>query len=169
LSTLWGRYKKLGFKLRERFYPVKPVPPLYEALNTPHAIRILHLNPASSFTAPLTASFSIEDLDDAPVYDALSYVWGYSANTGLLLCNEIEVGITRSVDTAFRHVRSKVKVVKIWVDSLCINQNQLIEKNHQVRNLGNIYRKAKRVIVWLSPELWTGQQAFKHSSMQDAL
>ena len=37
----------------------------------------------------------------------------------------------------------------IWVDALCINQNDISERNHQVRLMGDIYRCAEAVLVWL--------------------
>jgi hypothetical protein len=37
----------------------------------------------------------------------------------------------------------------LWVDALCINQEDTTERNHQVMQMGAIYEKAKRVVVWL--------------------
>jgi hypothetical protein len=37
----------------------------------------------------------------------------------------------------------------MWVDSICIDQDSLIERNHQVRLMGEIYEKATTVLVWL--------------------
>jgi len=40
----------------------------------------------------------------------------------------------------------------LWIDAICINQNDVIEKNHQVAMMGQIYTQAQRVVVWLGPE-----------------
>jgi hypothetical protein len=37
----------------------------------------------------------------------------------------------------------------LWVDAVCINQNDFQERNHQVMQMGQIYSKAERVVVWL--------------------
>ncbi|CAN9288346.1 unnamed protein product [Alternaria alternata] len=39
----------------------------------------------------------------------------------------------------------------LWVDAICINQNDSAEKAFQVRNMLIIYEKAIRVIAWLGP------------------
>jgi hypothetical protein len=38
------------------------------------------------------------------------------------------------------------------VDALCINQNDVPEKNIEVKRMGDIYRKAERVVSWLGDE-----------------
>ncbi|KAL8868332.1 MAG: hypothetical protein Q9174_005063 [Haloplaca sp. 1 TL-2023] len=40
----------------------------------------------------------------------------------------------------------------IWVDSICIDQDNIPEKNHQVRLMGRIYRQAECVLIWLGEE-----------------
>ncbi len=37
----------------------------------------------------------------------------------------------------------------MWVDSICINQESIEEKNHQVRMMWRIYRSAARVWIWI--------------------
>lgn len=39
----------------------------------------------------------------------------------------------------------------IWIDAICINQQDNEEKAHQVRCMGDIYIRATRVVVWLGP------------------
>src|SRR6201999_2476979 len=47
----------------------------------------------------------------------------------------------------------------LWVDYLCINQPNVAEKNHQVALMGQIYREASRVIVWLGPSREADRQS----------
>ena len=45
----------------------------------------------------------------------------------------------------------------VWCDSICINQSDVVEHLEQVQRMSDIYRYAKRVVVWLGPEApWTG-------------
>jgi hypothetical protein len=37
----------------------------------------------------------------------------------------------------------------LWIDQICINQNSVAEKSSQVELMGDVYSKAKQVIVWL--------------------
>ncbi|VBB80632.1 Putative HET domain-containing protein [Podospora comata] len=38
---------------------------------------------------------------------------------------------------------------RIWVDAVCINQDDLAERAFQVQMMGDVYRKAARTIIWL--------------------
>ena len=39
----------------------------------------------------------------------------------------------------------------LWIDAICINQQDLKEKGHQVRNMGRIYKQASSVLIFLGP------------------
>ena len=41
----------------------------------------------------------------------------------------------------------------LWADAICINQNDVLEKNHQVQYMKSIYSSADRVIVWLGGKI----------------
>ena len=41
---------------------------------------------------------------------------------------------------------------KIWVDALCINQQDIVERGQEVRRMGLIYRQARNVVIWLGNE-----------------
>jgi hypothetical protein len=62
------------------------------------------------------------------------------------------IATTRNLDNALRHLRHSNKSRLIWIDALCINQNNISEKSIQVSNMGNVYRLAKTTISWLGPE-----------------
>jgi hypothetical protein len=40
----------------------------------------------------------------------------------------------------------------VWADAICINQEDVIERNHQVQLMKEIYTKASKVVVWLGPD-----------------
>jgi len=40
----------------------------------------------------------------------------------------------------------------VWADGICINQDDLKERQQQVSMMGDIYRKAARVITYIGPE-----------------
>jgi hypothetical protein len=49
----------------------------------------------------------------------------------------------------------------LWIDAICINQNNVAEKNIQVQPMVQIYRQASSVLVWLGESTETSNLAFK--------
>lgn len=82
-------------------------------------------------------------------FEALSYTWGELIFTHSLKCNSQQVPITANLDEALRHLRLSDKTRYIWVDQLCINQSDVVEKAIQISKLFRIFRRASRVVVWL--------------------
>jgi hypothetical protein len=60
------------------------------------------------------------------------------------------------------HIRFPDRRRFIWADAICINQSDLQERSQQVRLMGNIYRNAERVLIWLGPDYTqvTARQTF---------
>jgi len=91
------------------------------------------------------------------IYEALSYVWGTASNPKVVIVelapptNNI-ISITENLDVALRHLRHKTEPRIMWIDAICINQTDDVEKSHQVVLMGYIYRLATKVTVWLGPE-----------------
>ncbi|KIN08291.1 hypothetical protein OIDMADRAFT_98373, partial [Oidiodendron maius Zn] len=86
-------------------------------------------------------------------YEALSYVWGSLKNPkNAIMSDGSSISITNNLDIALRHLRYTTEDRQLWVDSLCINQEDIKEKNSQIPLMGSIYRLANRVLAWLGPE-----------------
>ncbi|KOC10748.1 hypothetical protein AFLA70_197g002161 [Aspergillus flavus AF70] len=83
------------------------------------------------------------------LYEALSYVWGDLNNSRLISLGNYDFPVTKNLHTALLYLRDQYIERIIWVDALCINQEDLNEKGEQVRRMAEIYSKASRVIVWL--------------------
>jgi hypothetical protein len=84
-------------------------------------------------------------------YEALSYTWGSPTPQKYILCNGKRLPITENCEAALRHLRLPLAGRLLWVDSICIDQSSIIEKNQQVRLMGHIYSRAKDVMIWLGP------------------
>jgi hypothetical protein len=93
-------------------------------------------------------------------YEALSYTWGSEGDigsegdTGSIRVwsgsGEFEeIEIQANLESALRQLRRKHGTRTLWIDAICIDQNNLEEKNHQVPKMATIYNDAKRVCVWL--------------------
>ena len=61
------------------------------------------------------------------------------------------IGITHNLAIALRHLRHAKKPRILWIDALCINQDDLPERSAEVLEMGSIYSNARQVIVWLGP------------------
>jgi ankyrin repeat protein len=49
----------------------------------------------------------------------------------------------------------------LWIDQICIDQNTVEERNHQVGLMSMIYARANRVLVWLGPEADGSREAIE--------
>ena len=59
-------------------------------------------------------------------YTALSYVWEYEPY--MISIGRSNLGITRTSETALRYLRHEQDAAMIWVDLICINQNDTQEE-----------------------------------------
>jgi hypothetical protein len=88
-------------------------------------------------------------LDNAPSYEAISYVWGAPEFIKQIACGTSSIKITRSCSYALHHLRLEDKSRILWIDACCINQESRRERSQQVGMMGDIYSKAKCTLVWL--------------------
>ncbi|PMD62421.1 HET-domain-containing protein [Hyaloscypha bicolor E] len=93
-----------------------------------------------------------------PSYEAVSYAWGSEVDPyfisirdrGRLDSNSLPV--TQNLAEAMRYLRREDEARILWIDAVCINQQDLIERSVQVGRMADIFRNAKQVDVWLGPE-----------------
>ncbi|KAI1056841.1 hypothetical protein LB507_002391 [Fusarium sp. FIESC RH6] len=121
----------------------------YKLLLGSSSFRLLELLPSANRSDPLSGRLIDSDITFRPEYEALSYVWGGIEPAKSITLNGTETSITPNLHSALIHLRSADAVRTIWVDALCINQSFHDERNQQVRIMGDIYKSAKQVIVWL--------------------
>jgi hypothetical protein len=88
-------------------------------------------------------------------YDALSYAWGSASPSAKGICDGNTISLRVNLDSALKYLRKPQHERYVWIDYLCINQDDLVEKAVQIPRMKNIYSKASTVIVWLgmSPAL----------------
>ena len=87
-------------------------------------------------------------------YVALSYTWGNQDPKTMcnIIVNDTIIKVGENLEAALRELRNSAEVssgLKLWVDSLCINQNDLKERNQQVKRMQDIYAGAWTIMVWL--------------------
>ena len=92
-----------------------------------------------------------------PKYEALSYAWGEERSPTPVLVKSHGskrkfIEVTQNLATALIYLRHKSEARILWIDALCINQEDMEERSSQVARMADIYRLAHRVVVWLGPE-----------------
>ena len=83
-----------------------------------------------------------------PPYRALSYTWGSPGNEVAIQLNDKNFYVRRNLFEYLCQARQDVSL-PLWIDALCINQNDIEERNHIVRSMDLIYGRAEGVDVWL--------------------
>ena len=126
----------------------------YKPLSTERReIRLINLLSTSSEN-PVSCNLTIASLEDNSLYTALSYVWGDAENTRPILLNGRVHKVTVNLECALRHLRHRIsEPQKVWVDALCINQQDDLERSQQVLLMNTIYTKSNNTIIWLGG--WT--------------
>jgi hypothetical protein len=116
-------------------------------------IRLVHLLPrwTREGSHGIRCEMKTVSLAACPEYIALSYTWGDSTRTSLLIIDNTISHITTSVQTALLHLQHETNTIILWIDQLCINQDDNVEKSKQVQLMKAIYQKALSVGVWLGP------------------
>jgi len=97
----------------------------------------------------------LRENEPTPSFEALSYTWGATQDAVEIQVGSIKdnvLSITQNLDAALRHLRLADRLRVFWIDSVCVDQDNLQERGHQVRRMADIYTRAKRVVVWLGPE-----------------
>ncbi|KAL8830970.1 MAG: hypothetical protein Q9170_005494 [Blastenia crenularia] len=139
-----------------------PIHNLYQPLDEEQQeIRLLFLEPAPNLHDPLIANLKIVSLREAPFYEAISYCWGDPTGTQDIEINGCTTTIAASLLGALRRFRFEAEYSRgLWADALCINQNDTLERNAQVRLMAQIYSQAHCVLIWLGEHDTNTETAF---------
>lgn len=122
----------------------------YADLDGPRHIRLLKIFP-DDYDRPLIGEFKHVSIAALPAYVALSYVWGNSNRDNVLYIGRRTLKIRENVNSALRVFRSAAGGTSwIWIDAVCINQEDTIERASQVSLImQHIYERAEMVLVYL--------------------
>jgi len=121
---------------------------VYNSLNPLRRdIRLIKLK-RSPFTG-ISSSLETFSLENAPKYEAISYTWGSPTKDHLVFFDGNWLPTTRSVYRIIQDRASYFRTRLLWIDAVCINQENDAEKSVQVSMMGEIYHQAERVIIWL--------------------
>jgi hypothetical protein len=96
-----------------------------------------------------------------PTFEALSYVWGSQKDpntaavelcSGMPLIPSRAFFIGQGLAICLRNLRYNDSARTLWIDKICINQEDKVEKGVQVGRMRHIFKMASRVVAWIGPE-----------------
>lgn len=142
--------------------------PIYEhqPLQDSNSIRLLRIKPGSQrASGERRIELFQASLDNLPKYEALSYAWGARVPDDYVICRQRPIPVTKNCVAALRRLRHRrVKDRVLWIDAICINQNDLNERSQQVSLMNKIYSRAGRVFVWLREQGGDSAQCFRYTA-----
>src|SRR5437016_725887 len=125
--------------------------PLYVELLQGFTVRLIELEEGEP-DSEISIRLLIAELDFAPQFEALSYVWGDPNDRLPITCNGRTIFITVNLHKALRRTRCTDRPRILWVDAICINQRNNKECSYHVSFMNKIYDKAKRVLVFMGDD-----------------
>ncbi|KAH9904520.1 heterokaryon incompatibility protein-domain-containing protein [Xylariomycetidae sp. FL2044] len=115
-------------------------------------IRILRLDPGTA-SDPIQGELLVANIDSLPEYEAISYTWaeesGDATKSQVVFIRGIPLEITKNCHRVLQRLRAVEESRLVWIDAICINQDNIAERGHQVRLMSRIYSGAERVIMYL--------------------
>ncbi|RSL44663.1 hypothetical protein CEP53_011130 [Fusarium sp. AF-6] len=141
--------------------PTTVLPNLYHPLDVnTQELRLLEICPSEVSSSPIQVKIFPRRFEDVRgQFIPFSYVWGDPIDTETIIINEIPRKIPKNLSLFLRQIRAFLpdilaeipweKPALFWADSICINQDDTEERNHQVRLMSSIYGTAPAVLSWL--------------------
>lgn len=124
--------------------------------------RLLQIEPAEDGTTQIIARLFKASLDNPPAYEAVSYRWERTKQSHFITVNGSKFPVARNVYLLLSEFRRQSHPCPsiFWIDSVCINQSCIQDRNNQVQLMGEIYAKASLVRMWIGSESDFADHAF---------
>jgi hypothetical protein len=140
----------------------------YTKLNLEQSeIRLVSILPHGTDDSLIHCELHHVSLMRPPTYAALSYCWGDPNVTSNIILDDEIFPVTTNLYAALSHLRT-TQYTLLWIDAICINQKDLVEKSSQLLLMGSIYRKASTTIAWLANLTFNSAGAFPYAFTRPA-
>ena len=130
----------VNLKLGWRYTSIRP-----SKITAPSGLSLFTL----SRKTRLKFSLSFASLDVPSAFEALSYAWGSGSLDCLIQCEGKVLPIISNCEAALYRLWWRWRPRVPWIDTICINQQSIIERNYQVEIMANINHSSQRTICWL--------------------
>ncbi|PVH77386.1 HET-domain-containing protein, partial [Cadophora sp. DSE1049] len=111
-------------------------------------IRLLRVSKRIPFSG-LRCQIIHVPLASAPPYESISYCWGTDPPSKSVVIDGKSMKVLDSVNEVLHYRRSFRQEKLLWIDSVCINQNDEAEKGEQIQLMRTIFSEAVGVLAWL--------------------
>ena len=123
---------------------------------------ILEPGPSSRIYQPIIyCRLKHVPFSEKPKYEALSYTWGDESIKHRIVIDKRDFQVGINLINALTHLRHEKEERVLWIDALCINQQDVREKSSQISIMPHIYTRAKTVIVWLGVAEWEDEKKLR--------
>lgn len=127
-----------------------PYRPLNRERSEVRLIRLVDGPDASDEESPIRLRLRHASLSDNNTdYAALSYAWGTAAEAAEVYIDGCSVEIGRNLHDALIQLRRYGITSWLWVDAICIQQFDAVEKSWQVEQMRAVFSQAEMVYTWL--------------------
>lgn len=109
----------------------------------------------------LYCTLETSKLENAPDYVGLSYAWDRDASDVPIIYNNRSQHISRHLHDAVSSIVQKGEDRLLWIDQICIDQDNKEERSRQVSLMAQIYSKATKTYIWLGQEAAESGRAFE--------
>ncbi|KAH7236818.1 heterokaryon incompatibility protein-domain-containing protein [Fusarium redolens] len=120
----------------------------YASLPSTGWFRLLTVLPSHDDTSEISCELHHHELAKCPRYEAISYTWGNEDASERMLVDGKIFKLRPNLYAALKAFRKSDEPIVIWADAICINQQDEVERNHQVLQMNKIYSQAQAVDVW---------------------
>ncbi|KAH7084009.1 heterokaryon incompatibility [Paraphoma chrysanthemicola] len=90
----------------------------------------------------------------------MSYTWGNQEHITRIALNGAELVVHTNCEYALRQAYASQASKYFWIDAICIDQENVEEKNHRVAMMGDVYRNAAHVFAWVGRHAGDSQFLF---------
>jgi hypothetical protein len=102
-------------------------------------------------------------------FAAVSWFWGDAEHIEKMELDGNPLGIPFNAKCALRDLRNRLHSTRLWIDAVCINQDDKAERASQILLMSDIYSTASSTYVWLGNEDPVIQQAIYHLKLLSSL
>ena len=135
---------------------------IYTRLTSKDYFRLLEILPSTGEAALRCRLHVCSMRDNRGAYEALSYTWktGWEhcgwvkigPKNPKIECNGVEMAVGANLYMALHRLRREDSTRVVWADAICISQSDVHERSQQIAVMGDIFRNAYSVLVWLGAD-----------------
>ncbi|KAI1335651.1 heterokaryon incompatibility protein-domain-containing protein [Xylariaceae sp. FL0016] len=144
-------YKGQGHHWPEAYFPRNLSAIFKDPADAPQPEKVQYFKDADSQSVGESLPWRHEWGD----FVALSYSWGPPTPVHRITLDDCSFFVGANLFQALLHIRLHERIregFRLWIDAICINQNDVAERSAQVGRMKDIYTAAWHVVIWLGPE-----------------